>query len=326
MIAISRSPSRPHRVGFTLIELLVAIAIIGLLIALLLPAVQQAREAARRTECKNNLKQMALGFHNLHDTFMQLPPSCLVAAPVTSPYYNGGQINGGINNGTMFSRLLQVIDQNALYESALDSNRHFHMGINQAYLKPMPKIYICPSDSSNSGGGLIGGWVPGNYVGNYLVFANTRPSAANFNIPYNDHIHGRAARFPADISDGMTNTFFLTERYQKCDNGGTYTSGGTLMHEGGDFVGDILLARYWNHTFASVGTPGPPYVGWNDGVKFQSGVMVDVCDGYYPNSSHLGMLNMALCDGSVKQLSPSMDDVIWRNSCTPNDGNPTTLE
>src|SRR6188768_1262079 len=89
--------------GFTLIELLVVIAIIGILLALLLPAVQQAREAARRMQCKNNLKQIGLALHNFHDAFNVLPPQ---ATYVIGSTFSGYSIH---------TRLLPYIEQGNLH-------------------------------------------------------------------------------------------------------------------------------------------------------------------------------------------------------------------
>jgi len=113
------------RTGFTLVELLVVIAIIGILVALLLPAIQAAREAARRTECVNNFKQMGLGLHNFHDTYNRFPPG---AANNIRPFgtRDAGQRQWG---ATWMAYIMPFIELQSPYDIAqLCQNQQYNSG------------------------------------------------------------------------------------------------------------------------------------------------------------------------------------------------------
>jgi prepilin-type N-terminal cleavage/methylation domain-containing protein/prepilin-type processing-associated H-X9-DG protein len=166
---------RWNRRGFTLIELLVVIAIIAVLIGLLLPAVQQAREAARRTQCKNNLKQLALGLHNYHDSFGVFPYG----------YYGYHSANGCPQRnrfGNWRVMILPYIDQANMYNNV---SVHFGRsgcddGAVPAQMGSLKEQYIpidvlfCPSESADRFGGIINIWQfeshcnPDNAVASYV--------------------------------------------------------------------------------------------------------------------------------------------------------------
>lgn len=140
--------------AFTLVELLVVIAIIGVLIALLLPAVQAAREAARRMSCTNNLKQIGLAIHNYHDTVGTMPSACIASAPVTQSL-SGSDNDGGRWNGWSYLVLIApFMEQQAMYGSLQADRLAFEASFdysdeNKDIMISRMSSYICPSDSGS---------------------------------------------------------------------------------------------------------------------------------------------------------------------------------
>lgn len=198
---------REKRRGFTLIELLVVIAIIGVLIALLLPAVQQAREAARRTQCRNNLHQMGIALHNYADAHQCFPSGYIAGSSTitdTTPGWGWGAL------------ILPQLDQTALFNSI-----NFRLPMedpSQAIaLKTYLNVYICPSDITSGG--------PFNITSdaaNTVVVTQVTPSSYIGNVGNDDSevdvptwngvlFRNSRVRF-AEITDGPSNTIIVGER------------------------------------------------------------------------------------------------------------------
>lgn len=177
--------------GFTLIELLVVIAIIAILVALLLPAVQQAREAARRTQCKNNLKQIGIALHNYHDVYKMFP--CGIAA---SPDDNFGFDDDGYAWGVM---LLPFIEQTNLYQSlpmTVNSWQGSHTGTTE-----------------NGGMGFVAG--AGNYGVHrdyYARFGTPLPGADTIIKAYRCPSSALPDRIPASYNQGKVSYNYAASR------------------------------------------------------------------------------------------------------------------
>jgi prepilin-type N-terminal cleavage/methylation domain-containing protein len=212
--------------GFTLVELLVVIAIIGILVALLLPAVQAAREAARRMQCSNNLKQIGLALHNYHDTYQALPPGRV--RDLNKPTQNWYS-----NNISWLARILPYVEQttvNDMIDFAAWGNPYSGAWANSPVRPIVMKSYLCPSDSgmgavlwTDPNGVKVTGNYPNNGDGHTNYVGSTGHSwhfgpMATSNAPYmkgviveaRTDVRGGMIGFSA-IIDGTSNTLAASE-------------------------------------------------------------------------------------------------------------------
>ena len=201
----SRLGTKP---GFTLVELLVVIAIIGVLVALLLPAVQSAREAARRTQCMNALKQIGLALHNYDDVLKRLPPA--IVFPAGQNAYDSDQM--GAN---WIISILPYFEQPGLY-AAFDLTVPISDPVNRVPRGTQISALLCPSDPNNrvmfAGTSAAEGdnWARGNYAANGHNQVLT--SNSGWNDPDLRGVMGwnLSVRL-AEITDGLSNTLMVGE-------------------------------------------------------------------------------------------------------------------
>lgn len=321
-----RRTHKSVRHGFTLIELLVVIAIIAILVALLLPAVQQAREAARSTQCKNNLKQIALGTTSFHDSFQAYPPARIMPRPGAPPHYACGR--GSV---TWFVRILPFLEQENL-RRLWDPTIPFAQHDEEIRNKALP-FYVCPSRRSTDqarcptvtttvtascgcqGEQTFIGGATGDYAGNH---GDLSPGAFGFTTDFywggfgtGTIISSRAfcadgtprdwvdkVRF-RDVTDGMTNTFLVGEAH--LNPGGINSA-----------PEDRCIYDGWHFSFSSrIGGPGVPLISGPNAIDTRL---------YSFGSIHIGRCHFALCDGSVRSISTAIDEELFGRLCNRSDG------
>lgn len=298
--------------GFTLVELLVVIAIIGVLVALLLPAVQSARDAARRTMCRNNLKQIGLAVHNYHDTMGTLPPAVSYDAGL-SPI---GELEKTRPNWVI--RILPFMEMENLYNE-FDHKQYISHANNRAPRGRRLPAFVCPDDPNNvtpfDGSTAQEGdnWARGNYACNSTNIGNmdyvngwqdnTRKGVMSVNL---------SARL-ADITDGTSTTLLAAEvksGISKKDRRGTWAlgtpTGNSLWWHG--FSGDANGPNACNDRSDDI--YGCPDLHANPGnAKMKKFCMTcwDGCPTHNMQTTtrswHEGGVFSVLCDGSVHFIS-----------------------
>jgi prepilin-type N-terminal cleavage/methylation domain-containing protein len=293
---------RSRRVsGFTLVELLVVIAIIGILVALLLPAVQAAREAARRTQCSNQLKQMGTAIHNYASARKERLPKF--------NSYEGPPPSWGWS--TFWTNLYPYMEQQNAGQASVPSGAVWGNGCHDDVLD----IMNCPSDYSNTNGVGLPGWSTLSYAANYQMFAS-------IDVVDQWGGHDATSRYKlGNFIDGTSNTIGVAERLA---NFPTYSWSGLRMHPSDHSHWG------WNQWTTAV---------WVDAFGFNQGNGPDfflpqikppltanssgqaVAHPYYPNTGH-DTLQILLMDSSTRNISRSIDPTTYVRLIRPDDGLP----
>jgi len=316
--------------GFTLVELLVVIAIIGVLVALLLPAVQAAREAARRTQCNNNLKQLGIALHNYHDVMGQFPTgtfNCNPDNPGTGSCGGGfGYIweAGAHRKGSVLVKLLPYVEQGALFDKIdfrLDAEAQL---ASQGFGRGEIKMYRCPSDTytgasvgqSNyapsignqampgQGGGCAS--YPGNDFGQGPVGHGSTESSSQTSGCFSRYSF--SSRF-ADIVDGTSNVIAMGEIRPFCGD----------HHRGGWMNANAL----WTATTAPINFPTCP--GEKQGTSSGSFTCYHFANWQTSQgfkSRHPGGAQFVFADGSVHFLPQTITYLTYQRLGDRRDGQP----
>jgi prepilin-type N-terminal cleavage/methylation domain-containing protein/prepilin-type processing-associated H-X9-DG protein len=339
----SMEESMSYRRGFTLVELLVVIAIIGIMVGLLLPAVQMAREAARRMKCQNNMKQLSLACHNYESAHRRFPPSAVID-------FRGNNI---ANNGSwgVHGRILPYLEQGNLYHQVdLTLGWDFQSAIDGLQIPS----YSCPSDAKgdvvrNPGGGrpLLYPTSYGFNLGTWLVFDPAGRQGGNGMFYPNSFL-----KF-ANVHDGTSSTLLAAEvkawtPYTR--NGGpSSTQAPRNLGEAEAIVASGAEFKATGHTewpdgrvhhtgFTAALTPNAKVRYTRNGTAYeemdfnswQEGRLGTAGSPSYAivtsRSYHTGAVNVTLVDGSVRTVSESIDWSVWQAAASRDGGEVNQLD
>ncbi len=353
---MARNPSRRPR-GFTLIELLVVIAIIGILIALLLPAVQKIRQAAAKMKSANNMKQMGLGLHNFNDTNGGLPPTLgWYKAPSNGLSYTP---NGAY--GSLFFHILPYLEGTNLYNSCYSTQYSIYGSggppttYSGSYNYPQ---YGYIENYTEIVSGYTSTYVPGGVPGYYgytalsngpkWLVADHDPSQYIYPYPPNSGIYYSSylindAVFSQNltigqIQDGTSTTMFMAEGFAECAGYTLTETASSLIETIGGRYGYWCYNYNYNFTYSLVyqeTQTTPPYtVIFNENISevynysasfnhvagktFQSNATSSNCDGTVPQAFVSGVCQVLMGDGSVRGVTSDVSTTSWAAAISPN--------
>lgn len=330
------------RSGFTLVELLVVIAIIGVLIGLLLPAVQAARESARRIACGNNLKQSGLAILTYESAKGVLPPQL--------GWSSGREGGGGF--GTLFFHVLPHMEQGAVYDSTCvapfgSSSRSVASSSGSGMYEEYPNVYDSRHHAGRSGKGVYQvvvssyrcasdqsvfavssdfGWSGGSYASNFQVFGKAPSVTVGIAVNTSDRPtiekwEGRTKL--RTITDGCSRTISVVEKFGYCNARKGAGSGDNGR-------GGTMWARWdWPDMWQPVFAADPSTTGTASmfQVNPQPYAYPGPCNPLLSQTPHAaGSIITAWLDGSVRGVAPAVDPIVWWASVTPRGGETTTAE